>query len=112
MTTCTSRRVRADNDHYRFKLYKEADGKEVIGNYIWIESRCPNLVSGDKTVCVNCEVKIPNYKYLTTSKCDHGTVGGPYPSDSKVYGSPYYLNKLKQGWKIREADEIRAKEAQ
>lgn len=112
MTTCTSRRVRADNDHYRFKLYKELDGKEIIGNYIWIEYRCPNAVAEGKDVCTNCAIKLPKYKYLATPKCDHGTVGGPYPSDSKLYGSPYYLNKIKEGWKIKEADELRAKEAQ
>jgi hypothetical protein len=112
MTTCTSRRVRADNDHYRFKLYKEEDGKEILGQFIWTESRCPNAVADGKTVCTACAIKIPKYKYLATAKCDHGTVGGPYPSDSKVYGSPYYLKKIKEGWKIKESDELRAKEAQ
>ena len=112
MTTCTSRRVRADNDHYRFKLYKEENGKEVIGTFIWTESRCPNAVAEAKSVCTACAIKLPKYKYLATPKCDHGTVGGPYPSDSKVYGSPYYLKKIKEGWKIRESDELRAKEAQ
>ena len=112
MTTCTSRRVRADNDHYRFKVYKEVEGKEIIGNFVWIESRCPNAVAEGKAVCTNCAVKIPKYKYLATPKCDHGTVGGPYPSDSKLYGSPYYLTKIKDGWKVKEIDEARAKEAQ
>jgi len=51
------------------------------------------------------------YKYQANQKCDHGFVGGPYPKDSKLYGSPYYLNCIKNGCTISEADEQRAKEA-
>jgi ribosomal protein L14 len=51
------------------------------------------------------------YKYQANQKCDHGFVGGPYPKDSKLYGSPYYLNCIKNGCTISEQDEQRAKEA-
>jgi hypothetical protein len=51
------------------------------------------------------------YKYQANQKCDHGFVGGPYPKDSKLYGSPYYLNCIKNGCTISEIDEQRAKEA-
>ena len=82
------------------------------GKYIWTEYCCPNVVSESNDRCTECRVKLPNYKYQSAPKCDHGLVGGPYPSDSKLYGSPFYLKQLKDGWKIREADEIRAKEFQ
>jgi hypothetical protein len=51
------------------------------------------------------------YKYQSNQKCDHGFIGGPYPKDSKLYGSPYYLNCIKNGCTILESDEQRAKEA-
>jgi hypothetical protein len=51
------------------------------------------------------------YKYQSNQKCDHGFIGGPYPKDSKLYGSPYYLNCIKNGCTISEIDEQRAKEA-
>jgi hypothetical protein len=51
------------------------------------------------------------YKYQANQKCDHGFIGGPYPKDSKLYGSPYYLNCIKNGCTISEIDEQRAKEA-
>lgn len=103
---------RAHADRTSFRLHKEEDGKIVDGKYIWTEYRCPNVVSEGKLTCIECTVKLPKYKYQATPKCDHGLVGGPYPSDSKLYGSPFYLKQLKVGWKIGEADESRAKEAQ
>jgi hypothetical protein len=51
------------------------------------------------------------YKYQSNQKCDHGFIGGAYPKDSKLYGSPYYLNCIKNGCTISEIDEQRAKEA-
>jgi hypothetical protein len=56
-------------------------------------------------------MKLPMYKYQANQKCDHGFIGGPYPKDSKLYGSPYYLNCIKNGCTISEQDEQRAKEA-
>ena len=84
----------------------------VQGKYIWSETVCPNVASTDKKTCTDCAVKLPKHKYQANSKCDHGSIGGPYPSDSKLYGSPFYLKQIKEGWKISEADEKRAKEAQ
>jgi len=98
---------RAYNDRYSFKLMKE--GKE--GKYIWTEFRCPNVVSEGVKVCVDCSKKLPKYKYQSNQKCDHGLVGGPYPADSKLYGSPFYLKQVKEGFTPLEADERRAKEA-
>jgi len=89
------------------RLYKE--GK--IGKYIWTEFRCPNVVSGDVKVCVGCSNKLPKYKYQSSQKCDHGLIGGPYPTDSKLYGSPFYLREVKEGFTLLDADELRAKEA-
>jgi hypothetical protein len=86
--------------------------KGEIGKYIWTEYRCPNVVSVEGTVCVGCAIKVPKFKYQAQQKCDHGDVGGPYPSDSKLYGSAYYQNELKAGWLIAGPDEIRAKEAE
>ena len=98
---------RAHNDRYSFRLMKE--GKE--GKYIWTEFRCPNLVSEGVKVCADCSKKLPKYKYQSNQKCDHGLVGGPYPEDSKLYGSPFYLKQVKEGFAPLEADELRAKEA-
>jgi hypothetical protein len=103
---------RAHADRISFRLHKEEGDKIIDGKYIWTEYRCPNVVSEGKVTCIECTVKLPKYKYQATPKCDHGLVGGPYPSDSKLYGSPFYLTQVKAGWKIGEADERRAKEAQ
>ena len=85
---------RAHNDRYSFRLMKE--GKE--GKYIWTEFRCPNVVSEGTKVCADCSKKLPKYKYQSNQKCDHGLVGGPYPEDSKLYGSPFYLKQVKEGF--------------
>jgi hypothetical protein len=110
MTTCIARRAHADRTSFR--LYKEEGGIVKEGKYIWTEYCCPNVASEGNERCTECRVKLPNYKYQSAPKCDHGLVGGPYPSDSKLYGSPFYLKHIKDGWKIREADELRAKEFQ
>ena len=104
MTTCLSRR--ACSDKLSFRLYK--DGKQKFT--IFTEYRCPNPVNGTK-ICGDCSTKLPMYKYQSNQKWDHGFIGGPYPKDSKLYGSPYYLNCIKNGCTISEADEQRAKEA-
>lgn len=109
MAMCTSRRACADRNSFR--LYKTIDGKICQGKYIWTEIRCRNIVSIGKT-CTECAVKLPKHKYQSSPKCDHGFIDGPYPSDSKLYGSPFYLKQAKDGWMIYEADENRAKEAQ
>ena len=106
MATCISRRACADRN--RFRLINE---KGKIGKYIWTEYRCPNVVSVEGTVCTGCSVKIPRFKYQAQQRCDHGIVGGPYPEDSKLYGSAYFLKELKNGWLVAEPDEIRAKAA-
>jgi len=103
---------RAHADRTSFKLYKEEGGLVKEANYVWTEYSCPNVVSEGSEMCTGCRVKLPNYKYQSSPKCDHGLVGGPYPSDSKLYGSPSYLKHVKEGWKIREADELRAKDFQ
>ena len=106
MTTCISRRACADR--YDFRLTNE---KGEVGKHIWVEYRCPNVVSVEDGMCSDCSVKEKKHKYQANQKCDHGVVGGPYTDDSKLYGSPYYLNELKKGWFPSEADEIRAKAA-
>jgi len=85
------------------------NGKE--GKYIWTEYKCPNVVSEGASLCSECCKKLPKHKYQSNPKCDHGIVGGPYPADSKLYGSPFYMKQLKEGWTISEADETRAKDA-
>ena len=110
MERCISRRACADRSSFR--LYKEEDGIILQGKYIWTEILCPNVASTQKKTCTDCQIKLPKHKYQANSKCDHGTIGGPYPTDSKLYGSPFYLKQIKEGWKISEADETRAKEAQ
>ena len=106
MSTCISRRACADR--YTFRLINE---KGEIGKHIWTEYRCPNAVSVDGIVCSECSMKLPKYKYQASQKCDHGHVGGPYPSDSKLYGSAYFQKEIKAGWIVAEPDEIRAKAA-
>ena len=106
MATCISRRACADRDTIRLI---DKDGKS--GRHIWTEYRCKNKVVVDGLVCVDCSYKVPKYKYQANPKCDHGIIDGPYPSDSKLYGSAFYLKLIKEGWKITEADEIRAKAA-
>jgi hypothetical protein len=102
--SCIARR--AHPDRVSFRLVKE--GKE--GKYIWTEFKCPNVVS-EGSLCTDCCKKLPKHKYQSNPKCDHGIIGGPYPTDSKLYGSPFYLKQLKEGFTILEADEKRAKEA-
>lgn len=106
MAQCISRRACADRDTIRL-----VNDKGQIGKHIWTEYRCPNVVSKGDEQCGDCHRKLPKYKYQANQKCDHGIVGGPYTSDSKLYGSPYYLKEIKNGWKILEADEMRAKDA-
>lgn len=106
MLTCISRRACADR--YDFRLTNE---KGEVGKHIWTEYRCPNVISVEDGMCSDCSVKEKKYKYQAAQKCDHGVVGGPYTDDSKLYGSPYYLNELKNGWFPSEADENRAKAA-
>ena len=110
MNRCISRRACADRNSFR--LYKEEGEKVIQGKYIWTEILCANAASTEKNTCTDCQIKLPKHKYQANSKCDHGTIGGPYPTDSKLYGSPFYLKQIKEGWKISEADETRAKEAQ
>ena len=109
---CISRRACADR--HSFKLYQEEGGTIKESYYIWTEYRCPNQAGSSKNpdYCSECAIKIPGFKYVANPKCDHGYIGGPYPKESKLYGSPYYLLKSKEGWKIRESDEKRAKECQ
>jgi len=109
---CSARR--ACSDRNSFQLYQEDAGGIKERFYIWTEYRCPNQAGSAKNprYCSECAIKVPAYKYQRTPKCDHGYVGGPYPTDSKLYGSPYYLAKIEEGWKIRESDEKRAKECQ
>lgn len=97
---------RAHSDKLSFPLSKDGRTK----NFVWTEYRCPNEVPEGIKTCVECSIKINKYKYQSAPKCDHGLVGGPYPSGSKLYGSPYYLALIKEGWNISEADEKRAKE--
>ena len=106
MATCISRRACADRETLRLI---DKDGKP--GRHIWIEYRCNNKVISEGLICADCSYKLPKYKYQANPKCDHGIIGGPYPSDSKLYGSGFYLKLIKEGWKILEADEHRAKAA-
>jgi len=106
MAMCISRR--AESDRNTFRLINE---KGEIGKHIWTEFRCPNVVSDGSEICKSCSYKLPKYKYQANQKCDHGLVGGPYTADSKLYGSAYYLNEIKNGWKILDQDELRAKAA-
>jgi hypothetical protein len=79
-----------------------------------MEYCCNEQVSkqGD-ILCARCSEKIcnPEPKYQSKHTFNHGNVGGPYSASSKLYGSPYYLEELKRGWKISEHDELRAKAA-
>ena len=109
MTTCISRR--AFGDHLRFRLIND---KGEDGRWIWMEYCCNEQVSkqGD-ILCARCSEKIcnPEPKYQSKHTFNHGNIGGPYSASSKLYGSPYYLEELKRGWKISEHDELRAKAA-
>jgi hypothetical protein len=111
---CISRR--ANPDRTSFKLYKQLpNGTIKEANYIWTEFQCRNEASTGKNNewCTECVVKMPpSYKYQANPKYDHGYIGGPYTKGSKLYGSPYYLQLIKDGWNIREEDEKRAKECQ
>jgi hypothetical protein len=106
MSSCIARRACADRNSFR--LINEKGG---TGKYIWTEFKCPNIVSDGRETCTECTVKLPKHKYQSNPKCDHGIIGGPYPSDSKLYGSPFYYKQIKEGWKPAVVDEIRAKEA-
>ena len=105
MTTCQSRRAHPDKQNMQL-----VNALGQLGKYIWTEFRCPNVVP-EGNICGDCKTKLPKYKYQSNQKCDHGTVGGPYPTDSKLYGSPYYEKQIKEGWILKPEDELRAKEA-
>ena len=107
---CISRRACSNRDS--FKLYR-TDG-EILkeGRTIWTEYRCQNLAIEGKHVCNKCSAQIPKHREQSAPKCNHGIIGGAYTEDSKLYGSPYYLQCIKKGWKIKDDDERRAKEAQ
>lgn len=105
MAICLSRR--ACPDKVAFRLLKNGKQKFTI----FTEYRCPNQIERGSKVCEECSKKLPMYKYQANQKCDHGFIGGPYPKDSKLYGSPYYLKCIKDGCTISEVDEQRAKEA-
>ena len=106
MATCISRRASADRNTIRL-----IDTNGTPGRHIWLEYRCPNSVSQIGDLCKECSCKLPKYKYQANPKCNHGKIGGAYHEDSKLYGSEFYLNLIKKGWKILEEDEIRAKAA-
>ena len=104
MSRCISRR--SGGYESSFKLINGTNTRYSI----FIEYRCHNeVLSGE--ICIECSRKLPMYKFQNNPKCDHGIIGGPYPPDSKLYGSPYYLNKVKRGWTALDTDEKRAKEA-
>lgn len=105
MSFCISRRACADR--YSLRMVN-SEGK--VGKYIWTEYRCPNVVPEGQAVCTSCKEKVPMYKTQATAKCDHGNIGGIYPLDSKLYGSPYYLKQVKAGFFLKPEDETRAKE--
>jgi len=105
MSFCISRRACADR--YSLRMVN-SEGK--TGKYIWTEYRCPNVVPEGQAVCTSCKEKVPMYKTQATAKCDHGNIGGIYPLDSKLYGSPYYLKQVKSGFFLKPEDETRAKE--
>jgi hypothetical protein len=95
-----------------FSLYKEeADGTQKTKYQIGIEKCCENESLPGEKVCRHHVSRIPDRKYQAASTTDHGFLGGPYTSNSKLYGSQFYLDLIKKGWKIREQDELRAKEA-
>lgn len=105
MTTCQSRRAHPDKSNMQL-----VNALGQLGKYIWTEYRCPNVVP-ESGICGDCRIKLPKYKYQANQKCDHGIVGGPYPTDSKLYGSGYYEKQVKAGWQLKPEDELRAKEA-
>jgi hypothetical protein len=82
-----------------------------IGHHIWTEYICTKETNELSQVCRECSIKNPGHREQSSQKMDHGLIGGPYTKESKLYGSPYYLKDIKSGWKILEADEIRAKAA-
>ena len=91
----------------------EDNGSIIERNSIWIESRCENASENNNSLCSFCLTRPKEHsRYQATKFFQHGEVGGPYPKNSKIYGSAYYLKFIKQGWKIKESDERRAKEAQ
>jgi ribosomal protein L20A (L18A) len=82
-----------------------------VGHHIWTEYICTKETNELSQVCRECSIKNPGHREQSSQKMDHGLIGGPYTKESKLYGSPYYLKDIKSGWKILEADEIRAKAA-
>jgi hypothetical protein len=106
MTLCLSRRACADR--YTIRL---VGPKGEVGCHIWTELRCKNLAIGETSTCYKCSNKTAGCRFQANPKFDHGVIGGPYTTQSKLYGSSFYLQKINEGWKIAEQDEIRAKEA-
>ena len=104
MATCISRRAYEQT----IRLISKHGNH---GLNIWTEYRCENKVGLEGQICSECSCKAPKHKCQSEPKCNHGIVGGPYPPDSKLYGSKFYLKLISEGWKILEEDEIRAKAA-
>lgn len=75
---------------------KFGDGK----HYFYPEIQCLNkvIVCGLDS-CHRCSSKNRHCREQGSARFDHGTIGGPYPLESHIYGSTWYLksvNKFKE----------------
>jgi hypothetical protein len=80
-------------------------------NQVGIEKCCPNEAKSGEMFCDGHLSRNNDKKNQATFTTDHGVVGGPYTANSKLYGSQYYLDLLKDGWLARPEDEAKAKAA-
>lgn len=94
-----------------FTLYKVINGSIKTKNQVGIEKCCPNLAKSGEMFCEGHLSRKDDKKNQATFITDHGVVGGPYTANSKLYGSQYYFDLLKEGWMARSEDEARAKAA-
>ncbi len=99
-------------EKYAFSLYRVIDGKKKTRHQVGIEKPCTNYALPGSQVCADHIRRDPTKKNQATFDFDHGLIGGPYTVSSRLYGSPAYLNLIKEGWLIEPSDEERAKAAQ
>ncbi len=111
MTTRCQARMCMPWEKNCFSLYQETPEGRKEKFQIGIEKGCQFEAAPGQIVCFDHIKRIADKKYQAASTTDHGILGGPYTSNSKLYGSPYYLDLLKKGWKIKPEDKERAKAA-
>ena len=99
-------------EKYNVTMMKTVNGEIKKKHQVGLEKACCNPALPGNVVCADHIRRDPTKKNQSTRDFDHGLIGGPYTVSSRLYGSPAYLELVKQGWRLSPEDEERAKAAQ